>query len=758
MTRPGSRLLFILLAIGAVAGCTTNTHAKAVKHLALGDAALARHDINTAVLEYRIASITDPPFGEAHLKLADADVQNHDLKAAFPEYVRAADLLPDRADVQIKAGNLLLLAGHFLDARTRARAVLLKDQKNAAAMILLGNSLAGLKDLDDAIEVGRKAAELDPSRGGTYRNLGVLELAKGNSGVAEDAFKKAVALDPNSISACLALAQFYRSTNRAADAEPWLKRAVQIDPKDLRANEQLGAFYMQTNRASDAEPYLKMVASESRDVDSQLGLVDFYLAAGRVDEARRNLLALAAKPESWSVATVRLAIVDSTTGHLQTAIGELDSVLAKEPQNVSALTVRARLLLAARRNQDALAAAEAAVAADPKSADAAVMLGRVDLALNRANAARQAFIDALANDPYSSEAQIALSTLALASGEIQASVDYAEKSVKADPGELRARLALVRALIAQPESRPRAQAEIKQLTVMFPKSAQISDAAASLALVNQDLASARKAWQRALDLDSNDTDAMSGLAGLLIAAKNVNAAEQLVEQHLGPSPAQTGALLVAAKVRLAGQDPAKAEAFLKQAIARDPGRLEAFALLGQLYVSQKRIGEATQQFGELAHSQPNSASVLTMLGLLSEADHDEDAAIGWYSKAVQASPHAAAAANNLAWIYVSRDQNLDVAMQLAGMASGEQPGEPEFSDTLGWVYTQKQLFSLAIRTLQRSVDADPQNPVHLYHLGVAYADAGDDPSARKALQAALKISAEFDGADQARKVLATLLY
>lgn len=759
MSGTGRPLSFLVLAIGiALAGCLTNPHAKALKHLALGDAALARHDLQTAVLEYRIAVISDPTFGEAHLKLAEADVTNDDLKAAFPEYVRAADLLPDRADVQIKAGNLLLLAGRFLDARTRARGVLMKDPKNTAAMVLLGNSLAGLKDLDAAIEVGQRATDLAPSSEGEYRNLGVLELAKGNGALAEEEFKKAVRLDPNSISACMALAQYYRSTNRTAEAEPWLKRAVQIDPKDLRANQQLGAFYMETGRAAMAEPYLRLVADESKDVDSQLGLADYYLAAGRVGDARQLLTKLATNPDSWAVATVRLAIIDSTTGHLDAAIAGVNSVIAKQPKNVSALTIKARLLVAAHRNQEALTVAEAAVAANPKSADAKVMLGHIDLILNRTDAARQDFTDALSNDPNSTDAQIQLSGLALASGETQSSIDYAERSVKSEPDNLHARLALVRALTAEPESRDRAATEVRQLMAAYPKSARVFDAAAGLALARQDLAGAKKAWQRALTLDDSDTDAMSGLAGLLMASKNFTAAEQLVEQRIGPSPSQTGALLVAAKVRLAAQDPAKAEIYLKQFVARDPSRLEGFALLGQIYVAQKRIGEAEQQFSELVRQQPQSSGAMTMLGLLAEANQDETGAIKWYDRAVQSDAHAAVAANNLAWIYLTRNQNLDVALQLAEVASGEQSAEPEFSDTLGVIYTRKQLFSLAIRALQRTVDLDPKNPIHLYHLGIAYADAGDDANARKTLQAALKISASFDGADQARKVLATLLY
>jgi Flp pilus assembly protein TadD len=43
-----------------------------------------------------------------------------------------------------------------------------------------------------------------------------------------------------------------------------------------------------------------------------------------------------------------------------------------------------------------------------------------------------------------------------------------------------------------------------------------------------------------------------------------------------------------------------------------------------------------------------------------------------------------------------------------------------------------------------------------YHLGLAYAKAGEKVRARGALEQALKLKKDFDGAADARKVLATL--
>ena len=58
--------------------------------------------------------------------------------------------------------------------------------------------------------------------------------------------------------------------------------------------------------------------------------------------------------------------------------------------------------------------------------------------------------------------------------------------------------------------------------------------------------------------------------------------------------------------------------------------------------------------------------------------------------------------------------------------------------------------------LKVSVEKDPKNPVYHYRLGLAYSKTGDDASARRELEAALKLNPSFANADEARKILAGL--
>jgi len=300
---------------------------------------------------------------------------------------------------------------------------------------------------------------------------------------------------------------------------------------------------------------------------------------------------------------------------------------------------------------------------------------------------------------------------------------------------------------------------LKSLLTKFPNAPQVHDMVGTLALATNDVKGARAAWERALAIDSGNVDALGGMAALYAAAKKPAEGRALVEARLAKQPDRPGLLLLAGKVRMAAGDLKGAEQALKRLVEVDPQNLQAYAFLGQMYVRQKRIPDAKREYTAVIRQRPRSVPAHTMMGLLSEAEQDIPGAIEWYQKAVQMDwRQAAVAANNLAWLYASKDTHMDIALQLAESATGAMPTQAEFFDTLGWIYYKKQVSTLAIRNLKRAVELDPANPIHQYHLGMAYALEGQDKIARKTLQTALRLSTDFDGADEARRVIATLVY
>ena len=120
------------------------------------------------------------------------------------------------------------------------------------------------------------------------------------------------------------------------------------------------------------------------------------------------------------------------------------------------------------------------------------------------------------------------------------------------------------------------------------------------------------------------------------------------------------------------------------------------------------------------------------------------------------NPRAALASNNLAWLYAQQDLKLDTALNLAQAAKAEAPESASINDTLGFVYLKMKLGELAVPPLRIAVEKEPENPGFHARLGQAYALTGDKARARQELERALKLKPDFAGADEAKKVLASL--
>ena len=115
-------LVVALIVVGGA--CRGNPETEKREHVTRGDAYVAQGKLPEAIIEYRAAVQLDAAYGEARFKLAEAYAKSNDPENAYPEYVRAADLLPTDTRAQLTAGQYLLLATRYEDARARARSVI----------------------------------------------------------------------------------------------------------------------------------------------------------------------------------------------------------------------------------------------------------------------------------------------------------------------------------------------------------------------------------------------------------------------------------------------------------------------------------------------------------------------------------------------------------------------------------------------------------------------------------------------------------
>jgi tetratricopeptide (TPR) repeat protein len=754
-----SRSIPVLIAILALASasCKRDPQKLKLEYVASGDRNMTERKYSEAVIQYRNAVTQDGHFGEARYKLANAYLLAGDMRNALGEFVRAADLMPGNVEAQIQAGKLLLFAGSYPEAKARALMALEKDSKNVDALSLMGNALAGMKDLDGAITQIEQAIDTDPQRTLTYANLGALEQARGNAPAALAAFKRAAEIAPKSAATHLSLANYYWASNQSADAEREFKIALELAPQSTSANQALALFYFKANRPAEGEEYLKAYAKLSTEVGPKLVLADYYIEAKRPQEAVGLLEGLQTTKDGFIPAKLRLAAIDFAANRRPQAYKGLDEVFAREPKNEEALIEKVRFLMAENKATDALPLTNTVVTGNPKSVAGQYVRGTVLAATGAPDEAIKAFQQVLQLRPSAVPAQVQLGSLFLARGDATAALQFLDQAVKSQPAS-----GVIHFLIAESLVRlgkvARAETEVMMVAKANPASADVHRLVGDLYYLKRDMPRAREAYARALQTPPGPIAALAGLTKVDLAENKRDAARARIESRLATTPDDVELLRLSGATFVGMNDATRAESVYRHLLQVDSSSLDAYRGLGNLYLSQNRLDEAKKEFEDVARKQPKTAAgASTMVGTILTLQGKPVEARKQFEQALAIDPQAAVAANNLAWNYAEgEDANLDVALQLAQTAKARLPLAWEVDDTLGWIYYKKGLATLAITALRQGTGRNPTNPTLHYHLGLAYLKNGEKGEAAKSLQRALKLNPQFEAAEDAKRQLASI--
>jgi tetratricopeptide (TPR) repeat protein len=148
-----------------------------------------------------------------------------------------------------------------------------------------------------------------------------------------------------------------------------------------------------------------------------------------------------------------------------------------------------------------------------------------------------------------------------------------------------------------------------------------------------DFGTARDIYQRTLQRDPVNRDALLGLAAVDMKARNFDAAEARYARLLELDPRDSHAQ--AALIALRGQmDPLSSESRIKTLLSIQPDAVHLHFTLGNLYAAQQRWAEAQQAYFRAYTSDPENSDYAYNLAVALDRLHQRKPALDYYERAL----------------------------------------------------------------------------------------------------------------------------
>ena len=643
------RALLCICAI-ALAACNADTPESLI---ASGKTYAAKNDHKAAVIQFKAALQLSTENGEARYLLGQALLDAGDPAGAVLELSKALDqkhavekVMPALSRAMLLTGDnkkLTALYGEMVIADKAGQAALkanlatawgalgdkAKTESNIAAalaavpdygpaQILNARLLAGRREFDAALALVNKVLAREPKlHDGWFLKGEILQVSGADDRAVEESFRKALAIEKSYVPAHLALIAMRlreRDTPGAKAQAEQLRAVLPGHPQTLFVNAQ--------------------IAYADRDL-----------------------------PKAREIAQQLLRVAPNHVGVLQLAgvvEGQLGSLLVAESFFLKALAINPNLTVA-RRNlahayirlgqpAKALEAVQPLLNGEPPNAEAHALAGDAQLRLGNADAAEGHYTRAAKIDPDDTRLRTAVALTRLSRGEAAGAFaeleSLAQKSV-----ETYADQAIVSARMKRREF-DAALGAANRLIAKQPENAGAFDLLGRVQAARRQYADARKAFERALEIDPAFFASTSNLAGLDILDKRPDLARKRLESSIAADPKNhyASSQLV---VLLAQQDAPLDElrSILTAAIKNSPMQSAPRLQLIDLTLRKRLFKEALVVAQEAAAALPNDAAVLYAAGRAQAQAGNLEQAISTYRTLASINPNSASAYLHLAEVY-----------------------------------------------------------------------------------------------------------
>ena len=717
----------------------------------------------------------------------DIERARQDWTAAEKAYDRALELNKDSQGARLGRAQARIQTERLAEAEADIDSVLRASRSNPVAIQMKGVVRFRAGKYNEAKDAFEEALKLAPGLRSATFWLGLTNLVLKNGEQAVANFARVVQDFPAYAPARSLLALAYAQAGNQAKADETLVGLQKYQPTDPKSLALLGRAFMATGNVDSASMYFgKAVAAAPQSGEARLGLAATLIEKGSVDQAISELEQAVKSGAGGPRAEELLVISLLQAGRADEALAAADALRKKRPTDPLPLNLMGAAYMLKQDIKGARTSFELALGTPKSSVSAALNLAQFDLAEKNIDGARKHLEAVLAKDPNNAQAMVGLAAIAKAANEEDKYVSWLRKAASADPAAPEPRLMLGRhflsrglvkdalALAAEAETisptnpavlellgtsqlaageRSAAQATGTRLAKLTPRRAQSHYLLATAQLANNQVQAARASAQEALKLAPGYGEAKFLLARLDLAEGKLEAALATARDLQKQNPKSAAGYALEGDVATARAQHARAGELYEKAFAAEPSGANLVKLHAALSAAGKGR-EANDRLTDWLQKNPGDLGPRGYLAASYIREKNFGQAAAQYEIIVKASPQAALAWNDLAWLYQQLgDQR---AQQTAEQAYKLAPENPLILDTLGWILVEKGQLGRGTELLQKAAAAAPKAPEIRYHYAVALARSGQREQARRELQSLLAADQAFRQRGEAEALLKKL--
>ena len=692
-------------------------------HTALGTLYWLSNDLARADAAFKTGAELSPPRSPRRLKYAEFKLKTGATNEAVKILEELTHKVPDYLPPWIYLAQFAFTQNRLEECSAFLQKVIARDPYNIQAILLGANVKLQKGEIPQATEELLRLSKVFSHSPGIQQLLARCYLLNGEDAKAEASLKDALALDPNFPEAILALAELSMKKGDFAAAARSLEQLLKHDPELPQAHMLLAAAYAAQKKFDPAlAVYRQMQARFPRNPQVPFLMAGILVQQKQMSDARKAC----------------------------------SQALELAPDFLPPLELLVDLDLADKQPQAALKRVQEQIERRPKVPELQLLLAKIYLQQEDLAQAETTLLKIIELAPQLQTPYMLLARIYLSSGKTQQALDKLNSYVaRTNDAPTQLQIGIIQDSL---KNYPAAREAYEKALAANPKFGPALNNLAYLYCENLDqVGKAQELAERARQLYPADPSIVDTLGWVFYRKGDFPKALTLLAEAATAAPNEPEIQYHLGMVRYALGQEGAARSALGMAVKSDKnfsGKEKARQNLAILAIDPKASDPAAQtQLEKRLTEDPNDSIALVRLAGIHIRNGAPEKALKTYEQALAVNPKNAFVLASLARLLAAPGslKNSEKALGYAKDAHAAAPEDAGISQLLGHLACEAGDYKWAASLLKDAALKLPDQPALFYDLARASYGLGQLSAAETALQNALKGTATFGQADEAKR-------